>query len=133
MKLAELKKELEAQGLSTVGKKAKLVARLEGAVGSAGSEVAKVDTEKKTAKGKKKLKEEPVVEESDFSKAMRVLTTSDSKKSKKPKKHKVDDFYPRMGGGVEVVDDFDCMLNQTNIGHNNNKYYVIQLLKGTFG
>ena len=30
---------------------------------------------------------------------------------------------------IQVVDDWDCMLNQTNIGHNNNKFYVIQLLK----
>ena len=28
-----------------------------------------------------------------------------------------------------VVDDWDCMLNQTNIGQNNNKYYIIQLLQ----
>ena len=26
------------------------------------------------------------------------------------------------------LDDYDCMLNQTNIGDNNNKYYVIQLV-----
>ena len=26
------------------------------------------------------------------------------------------------------VDDWDCMLNQTNIGQNNNKYYIIQML-----
>eukprot|EP00731_Ephydatia_muelleri_P003429 Em0001g3429a len=32
-----------------------------------------------------------------------------------------------------VVDDWDCMLNQTNIGQNNNKFYVIQLLKTVFG
>jgi poly [ADP-ribose] polymerase len=24
--------------------------------------------------------------------------------------------------------DYDCMLNQTNIGHNNNKFYVIQII-----
>jgi len=30
---------------------------------------------------------------------------------------------------VQVVDDYDCMLNQTNIGYNNNKYYVIQVIK----
>ena len=29
----------------------------------------------------------------------------------------------------KVFEDYDCMLNQTNIGHNNNKYYVIQVLK----
>ena len=28
-----------------------------------------------------------------------------------------------------MVGDFDCMLNQTNIGQNNNKFYVIQLLE----
>ena len=30
---------------------------------------------------------------------------------------------------LQIVDDYDCMLNQTNIGHNNNKYYVIQVLQ----
>ena len=30
--------------------------------------------------------------------------------------------------GAEVHEDFDCILNQTNIGANNNKFYVIQLL-----
>jgi len=34
--------------------------------------------------------------------------------------------------GYKVVDDWDCMLNQTNIGQNNNKYYVIQMLQGAF-
>lgn len=29
---------------------------------------------------------------------------------------------------ARVVDDYDCMLNQTNIGHNNNKFYVIQMI-----
>eukprot|EP00803_Ostreobium_quekettii_P003819 evm.model.scf_1223.2 EVM.evm.TU.scf_1223.2 scf_1223:21871-26792(+) len=32
-----------------------------------------------------------------------------------------------------IVDDYDIMLNQTNIGFNNNKFYVIQLIKATFG
>lgn len=30
---------------------------------------------------------------------------------------------------AKVVDDWDAMLNQTNIGANNNKFYVIQLLE----
>lgn len=29
----------------------------------------------------------------------------------------------------QVHEDYACMLNQTNIGHNNNKFYVIQVLK----
>ena len=32
-----------------------------------------------------------------------------------------------------MVDDWDCMLNQTNIGHNNNKFYVIQVLRSSVG
>lgn len=38
----------------------------------------------------------------------------------------VDDNCPLKG--AEVHEDFDCILNQTNIGANNNKFYVIQLL-----
>ena len=30
---------------------------------------------------------------------------------------------------LKVVDDYDAMLNQTNIGANNNKFYVVQALK----
>ena len=30
---------------------------------------------------------------------------------------------------LQVVDDYDCMLNQTNIGDNNNKFYVIQVIE----
>lgn len=40
----------------------------------------------------------------------------------------VDDHCPLKARG-KVVDDWDAMLNQTNIGHNNNKYYVIQLVE----
>lgn len=29
---------------------------------------------------------------------------------------------------IQVHEDYDCMLNQTNIGNNNNKFYVIQVL-----
>eukprot|EP00299_Pterocystis_sp_00344_P007343 c233_g1_i1.p1 GENE.c233_g1_i1~~c233_g1_i1.p1 ORF type:complete len:196 (+),score=43.41 c233_g1_i1:50-589(+) len=31
--------------------------------------------------------------------------------------------------GARVYLDYDCLLNQTNIGGNNNKFYVIQLLE----
>jgi len=34
-----------------------------------------------------------------------------------------------MNSIVKVLDDYDAMLNQTNIGANNNKFYVIQVLK----
>lgn len=38
----------------------------------------------------------------------------------------VDDNCPLKGAAVH--EDYDCILNQTNIGANNNKFYVIQLL-----
>ncbi|XP_042351554.1 protein mono-ADP-ribosyltransferase PARP3 [Plectropomus leopardus] len=41
-------------------------------------------------------------------------------------KRKVDEHCSVSG---EVHEDYDCMLNQTNIGHNNNKFYVIQVIK----
>ncbi|XP_067854392.1 LOW QUALITY PROTEIN: protein mono-ADP-ribosyltransferase PARP3 [Heptranchias perlo] len=28
-----------------------------------------------------------------------------------------------------IYEDYDCMLNQTNIGNNNNKFYIIQLIE----
>ncbi|XP_013015016.1 protein mono-ADP-ribosyltransferase PARP3 isoform X2 [Cavia porcellus] len=31
--------------------------------------------------------------------------------------------------GIQVHEDYDCTLNQTNISNNNNKFYVIQLLE----
>ncbi|XP_020015119.1 protein mono-ADP-ribosyltransferase PARP3 isoform X2 [Castor canadensis] len=32
--------------------------------------------------------------------------------------------------GTQVHKDYDCTLNQTDIGNNNNKFYIIQLLEG---
>jgi hypothetical protein len=75
------------------------------------------------------VKDEEVIEdETDFSKARRALVSAEtSKKAKGPRHHKVDPHCSMFG--AVVVDDWDCMLNQTNIGHNNNKFYVIQMLK----
>jgi poly [ADP-ribose] polymerase len=39
----------------------------------------------------------------------------------------VDEHCP-LNGKAEVLEDYDAMLNQTNIGANNNKFYVIQVL-----
>lgn len=116
--MAELRSELEQRGLDTSGKKAELVARLEAALGSPGPS-------KKT-----KVEEgEGGVDESDFSKAVRALKSAEPKKKRGAK---VDSHVPG-ASRYAVEGDWDCMLNQTNIGQNNNKYYVIQMLrnKGT--
>lgn len=69
---------------------------------------------------------ESVVEESDFCKAMKALKKSAQSSKKKSFKRKVDSY---VYGNFQVFEDWDCMLNQTNIGQNNNKFYVIQLLR----
>lgn len=75
----------------------------------------------------KKEEESKMEEETDYSKAKRALTTAEPAKTKKKRQPKVDSFVP--GASMyKVQGDWDCMLNQTNIGQNNNKYYVIQLL-----
>ena len=67
---------------------------------------------------------------------MKVLCRSEAskkmaqlKETKKKRTAKIDQHcYLASRAQAAVVDDYDCMLNQTNIGHNNNKYYVIQLI-----
>ncbi len=92
---------------------------------------AKATTANPPAK-KKTVKEDPAAEggtdESDFSKAVRELTSAKSAKKKTSFNRKVDSLMPS-GSSHQVFEDWDCMLNQTNIGHNNNKFYVIQLLQ----
>ncbi|XP_035008750.1 protein mono-ADP-ribosyltransferase PARP3 [Hippoglossus stenolepis] len=39
------------------------------------------------------------------------------------------DEHCSVSGSAEVHEDYDCMLNQTNVGHNNNKFYIIQVIK----
>ncbi|KAK7496119.1 hypothetical protein BaRGS_00012529 [Batillaria attramentaria] len=60
-----------------------------------------------------------------------IKTLKEADKGKK-KKHKPDALCP-VGGNCTVHEDYDAMLNQTNIGHNNNKYYIIQVLKDKIG
>ena len=67
-------------------------------------------------------------EETDYSKAKRALKTTEPSAKKKKHQAKVDSHVPS-ASFYQVEGDWDCMLNQTNIGHNNNKYYVIQMLK----
>lgn len=61
----------------------------------------------------------------------KIKTLKEADKGKK-KKHKPDALCP-IGSTSTVHEDFDAMLNQTNIGHNNNKYYIIQVLKDRLG
>uniref|UniRef100_A0A8D0G559 Poly [ADP-ribose] polymerase n=1 Tax=Sphenodon punctatus TaxID=8508 RepID=A0A8D0G559_SPHPU len=70
----------------------------------------------------KKLKQEP---EDSFRSTMEALKTAPKEKCKP----KIDSAC-NLGSvdGAEIYEDYDCMLNQTNIGNNNNKFYIIQLI-----
>ncbi|KAL3315024.1 Poly [ADP-ribose] polymerase 2 [Cichlidogyrus casuarinus] len=80
-----------------------------------------------------------------------VPKTKDKDDSSAPVKKKIKKESPKKGVRKALVDSFchakigkanvyvdgdvvyDVMLNQTNIGHNNNKYYLIQLLQDHVG
>jgi len=57
---------------------------------------------------------------------MCVIFYSEKKKGKGKGVPKPDELAPR---GSVVFGEYDCMLNQTNIGQNNNKFYRIQVLQ----
>ncbi|MBN3311950.1 PARP3 polymerase, partial [Atractosteus spatula] len=79
-----------------------------------------------TKAGGKKIKEEPDAPEDAFKSAREALKSAPKKKCKS----KVDEnCHLSWDSTSEIYNDCDCMLNQTNIGHNNNKFYVIQVIK----
>ncbi|KAJ8361169.1 hypothetical protein SKAU_G00176940 [Synaphobranchus kaupii] len=79
---------------------------------------------KTSTAGRKKIKkEEPEAPEDAFRSVKEALKAA-APQEKGKKKADV-----HCGIEAEVFDDYDCMLNQTNIGHNNNKFYMIQALK----
>ncbi|XP_060095964.1 protein mono-ADP-ribosyltransferase PARP3 [Heteronotia binoei] len=74
----------------------------------------------------KKVKEEPVPEEDSFRSTVEALKAAPKEKLKA----KIDAACQLCNtSGAKIYDDYDCMLNQTNIGHNNNKFYIIQLIE----
>ncbi|XP_075688565.1 protein mono-ADP-ribosyltransferase PARP3 isoform X1 [Rhinoderma darwinii] len=80
------------------------------------------------AEVKEEEKEEAIQAPDRFQSAVQALKASTGKKGKA----KIDAACSVVGhGNTEVYEDYDCMLNQTNIGNNNNKFYIIQLLHGT--
>ncbi|XP_066554199.1 protein mono-ADP-ribosyltransferase PARP3 [Amia ocellicauda] len=76
-----------------------------------------------TKAGGKKIKEEPEAPEDSFKSAKEALKAAPKEKCKS----KVDEHCNVFC--AEIYEDYDCMLNQTNIGHNNNKFYIIQVIK----
>ncbi|XP_043846197.1 protein mono-ADP-ribosyltransferase PARP3 [Dromiciops gliroides] len=74
--------------------------------------------------GGPKKKEKPEAEDN-------IHSTIEALKAapKETRKARVDPVCPLSSNpDVQVYEDYDCTLNQTNIGNNNNKFYLIQLL-----
>ena len=85
----------------------------------------KLPVKKAASKPAKLAKKDSV--KADIKAAAKALSKGSSKRSNR----KSDKYVTEQN--VQVYEDYDCMLNQTNIGHNNNKFYVIQLLERTVG
>jgi len=121
MKVTELRDELRNRGLDTAGLKAELVARLE-----------EDDQSKGGAPAPKGGAKSAAAAAAPSAPAKRTLTQAiaDLKEEGNKKKAK---FMRKVDANCnvagEVLEDYDCMLNQTNIGQNNNKFYVIQVIK----
>uniref|UniRef100_A0A669DU38 Poly [ADP-ribose] polymerase n=1 Tax=Oreochromis niloticus TaxID=8128 RepID=A0A669DU38_ORENI len=77
--------------------------------------------------GGKKVKQEPETPKAKdaFTSAKEALLAA----GPQVKSNKKVDEHCSLSSCGEVYGDYDCMLNQTNIGHNNNKFYVIQVVK----
>ncbi|XP_057311837.1 protein mono-ADP-ribosyltransferase PARP3-like isoform X2 [Hydractinia symbiolongicarpus] len=116
LSVAKLKEECKLRSLACDGRKADLIKRLQ-------EDESQGTTSKKIKQEQDKDKTEEKLSMKDKLKAL----VEEEKKNKR-KTFQVDSNCPRYNSG-RVVDDYDCMLNQTNIGANNNKFYVIQLIQ----
>lgn len=95
-----------------------------------GTKASEPDSDSEVLDAKKSKTEEE--DESTAKNDMKSKLLAADKKNKIPKLHAPDKLVPN-ASAYTVHEDYDCMLNQTNIGHNNNKFYVIQILKTSSG
>ncbi|XP_059151095.1 protein mono-ADP-ribosyltransferase PARP3-like [Physella acuta] len=81
-------------------------------------------TSSKAKKAKNEKEEEEIITPNTLKDKIAKLKEADKGKVKK---HKPDSICPN-SNNAQVYEDYDAMLNQTNIGQNNNKFYIIQIL-----
>uniref|UniRef100_A0A8C0HCJ5 Poly [ADP-ribose] polymerase n=1 Tax=Chelonoidis abingdonii TaxID=106734 RepID=A0A8C0HCJ5_CHEAB len=81
---------------------------------------------KRKAPAKAQIQDKKVKQESEKDS---VRSTVEALKTapKEKLKAKIDSAC-QLSNGSDIHEDYDCMLNQTNIGNNNNKFYIIQLI-----
>ena len=126
LKVVELQDECVQRGLDSKGKKAELVQRLND------YEVNNNNDGEPSVKVKKEedAEEEEEVDMESMTMKEKLKKLAEEEKRNKKKTFQVDSCCP--GAGIyKVHEDYDCMLNQTNIGKNNNKFYIIQILEAS--
>ncbi|XP_044307387.1 protein mono-ADP-ribosyltransferase PARP3 [Varanus komodoensis] len=78
----------------------------------------------------KKVKEEPELKPDPEEDSFHATIASLKAAPKEKLKAKIDSAcHLSNAKDSQIYEDYDCMLNQTNIGHNNNKFYIIQLIE----
>lgn len=95
------------------------------------TKVKSVSKKSDSTKAKSAVKAAPtktVVKKASKKVASTKVSVTASAPAKAPSRISVDEHCP-IAKRAQVVDTWDAMLNQTNIGANNNKFYVIQLLQ----
>ncbi|XP_039005647.1 poly [ADP-ribose] polymerase 2-like [Hibiscus syriacus] len=115
MNVKQLREQATLRGLSTVGTKKEIVQRLCEDANSNSLRV-KVGEEEEEEEEKESIKEEKIVTATKKGVAVLDQGIPDEIKAHYHVLQQGDDIY-------------DAMLNQTNVGQNNNKFFVIQLLE----
>ncbi|XP_027363391.1 poly [ADP-ribose] polymerase 2 [Abrus precatorius] len=139
MRVEELRTELDQRGLSTTGTKPTLVRRLEAALRKeARNETSVADA---CSSSRKRPRD---CENGDSNHSNEVTVAEETREEEKivtatkngaavldqwlPDHVKTRYHVLQLGGEI-----YDAMLNQTNVGDNNNKFYVIQVLESDNG
>ncbi|WOL12197.1 hypothetical protein Cni_G20962 [Canna indica] len=141
LKVEELRSELSRRGLVTSGKKPTLVRRLDAALrkekkeAEASAKAVATDTNAKGARKRRRDKTEENAEDKEDdgeSKKEKLITMT------KKNGAVLDPFLPdHIKSGFHVINEgedmYSATLNQTNVGDNNNKFYIIQALESDDG
>jgi len=136
----KLRKLCEDRGLDSSGRKQQLIDRLEGEEDAEPDEMAAEEqqTKKRTraqaAPTRRSARKPKKIEsESEGESESEEESSEEAPPAKRPVSPKnigkaTVDKECHLAGSGTVFGEYDCMLNQTNISNNNNKFYVIQLI-----
>ncbi|OIW12972.1 hypothetical protein TanjilG_15421 [Lupinus angustifolius] len=149
MKVEELRTELEQRGLSTTGIKPTLIRRLEAAISKENKQLTTGDGVAVRRSGRKRTRDSDNGDSDQPDKISDQLVQNvEDEEAVSCKEEQEEKIVTATKKGVAVLDPwlpdhiktqyhvlqlgdeiYEAMLNQTNVGDNNNKFYVIQVLE----